>query len=250
MKDTETSEGTGFSVERPEVARVLESATGDELAVGQVIGSDYERLIQLRLAVKTRIKEGEPLYLCAECFTPVYLCCRKAKHRFFFRHTKEDGTCSAVTRGVLSQDEIDARKYNGAKESFFHRQMKQWLVESLEASGKFVNIAQEQRWKGPVTGAWRKPDVSARYQGLPVAFEVQLSTTFLDVIAGEGRAHTQSKRKSPAAREASRVSSETVVGRQSAFAAGACALQRAHVGALQPTGVLFRLRCGARENGS
>jgi hypothetical protein len=183
MKNTETSEGTGFSVKRPEVARVLESGSGDELAVSQVIGSDYDRLIQLRMAVKTRIKEGEPLYLCAECFTPVYLCRRKAKHRFFFRHTKEDGTCSAQTRGEMSQDEIKARKYNGAKESVLHRQMKQWVVESLQASGKFTDIGQEQRWKGPVTGAWRKPDVSARYQGLPVAFEVQLSTTFLDVIA-------------------------------------------------------------------
>jgi hypothetical protein len=40
-------------VKRPEVARVLESASGEEVAVGHVIGNDYERLIQLRIAVKT-----------------------------------------------------------------------------------------------------------------------------------------------------------------------------------------------------
>jgi len=34
-----------------------------------------------------------------------------------------------------------------------------------------------------VTGKWRQPDVSALYHGQRVAFEVQLSTTFLDVIA-------------------------------------------------------------------
>jgi hypothetical protein len=183
MRNTATGEDASFSVKRPEVARVLESASGEEAAVGRVIGDDYERLIQLRMAVKTGIKEGEPLYLCAECFTPVYLCCRKEERRFFFRHTKEDGTCSARTRGLLSQEEIRARSYNGAKESVLHQQMKQWLVDSLAASGQFTEIASEKRWTGRVTGAWRKPDVSAKWGDLKVAFEVQLSTTFLDVIA-------------------------------------------------------------------
>lgn len=180
-------EDANLSVKRPEVAVVLDSETGEELAVGTVIGSDFERLMQLRLEVKTRIQEDQAKYLCAQCFVPVYLCCLRSKRRFFFKHTIEDGRCSAVTRGELSQDEIDARKYNGAKESLLHRQMKQWLAESLRASGKFDDITTEQRWKGAVTGAWRQPDVSARFADLRVAFEVQLSTTFLDVIAERRR---------------------------------------------------------------
>jgi hypothetical protein len=62
--------------------------------------------------------------------------------------------------------------------------MKQWLVDSLEASGDFTDIRQEGRWKGAITGEWRQPDVSAIYRGIPIAFEAQLSTTFLDVIVG------------------------------------------------------------------
>lgn len=181
--DTTLSAGETFSVRRPEVGMVLDSSTGEELRVQDVIGSDYDRLIQLRMEVRTSIQLGEPHYLCAECFTSVYLCCRRVTRRFFFRHTIEDGRCGAITRGELSQKEISAHKYNGAKESLLHRRMKQWLEESLRASGRFTDIAQEKRWTGPVTGTWRKPDVSAWFGGTKVAFEVQLSTTFLDVIA-------------------------------------------------------------------
>lgn len=123
------------------------------------------------------------MYLCPECFVPLSLLSRKERDRFFFRHTIEDGRCSAVTRGELTQAEINARKYNGAKESYLHRQMKQWLVESLQASSKFTGIAQEKRWSGLVTSECRRPDVSARLGDLKLAFEVQLSTTYLNVIA-------------------------------------------------------------------
>jgi hypothetical protein len=69
------------------------------------------------------------------------------------------------------------------KESFLHRQMKQWIVDSLYASGDFADIRQESRWQGTITGEWRKPDVSAIYRSISIAFKVQLSTTFLDIIA-------------------------------------------------------------------
>lgn len=172
-----------LTVRRPQVQVVLESTTGLERHVEDVIGTEFDKLMELRLAVKTSIKQGEPRYLCAECFTPVYLCRRRVTQHFFFRHTVEDGRCTAITRGQLSQDEIKARKYNGAKESLLHRQIKQWLDESLRASGRFLDIAQEERWTGRVKGEWRKPDVTATLGELKIAFEVQLSTTFLDVIA-------------------------------------------------------------------
>lgn len=162
---------------------MLDTQTGEHLPVHRVIGENYEDVIQKRLAIKTFIKQSAPRYLCGTCYVPVYLCCRHDQRRFFFKHTVENGSCPAITRGHLSQLEINARKYNGAKESALHRDMKQWLVESLVSSGKFTDIAPEKRWTGPITGEFRRPDVCATWQGLKIAFEVQLSTTFLDVIA-------------------------------------------------------------------
>ncbi|ART50351.1 DUF6035 family protein [Acidovorax carolinensis] len=172
-----------LAVSDPEIPTVLESSTLKELAAAEVIGADVDRLMRLRMAVATSNQEDRAMYLCPECFVPLSIVCRKDCRSFWFKHTLEDGRCSAVTRGELTREEINARKYNGAKESVLHRQMKQWLVESLHASGMFTEIAQERRWNGPVSGAWRRPDVSAKLGSVVVAFEVQLSTTFLGVIA-------------------------------------------------------------------
>lgn len=190
MQIAELNTPEGLAVTNPEIPVVLESSTGRELPMCEVIGDDLARLMQLRMAVATSNQEDRAMYLCPECFVPLSLLSRKECRRFWFKHTLEDGRCSAVTRGELTQEEINARKYNGAKESFLHRQMKQWLVESMQASGRFLAVHPEQRWTGSVTGAWRKPDVSARVGALKFAFEVQLSTTFLDVIAERRRFYT------------------------------------------------------------
>jgi len=183
MSPIDQSEDTSYSVVDPEIPEVLDTRTGEKLAAYRVIGQDYDRAIQLRMAAKTSIGEGAPRYLCPECYVPVYLSCLAERRSFFFKHLVEDGNCAAITRGLLSQKEINARKYNGAKESALHREMKKWVIDSLTASGKFTEIEPEKRWTGRVTGKYRQPDVSGTWNGLKVAFEIQLSTTFLDVIA-------------------------------------------------------------------
>lgn len=170
-------------MELPAIPKVFDTESGAEVYAAILLTAEEETVMRLRFDVKRLIKQDQAKYLCPECFVPVSLVSMKKARRFYFRHIVEDGSCSAVTRGKLSQAEINARKYNGAKESYLHREMKQWIADSLHASGKFTDIAQEARWTGSITGDWRKPDVSAMYGDLKVAFEVQLSTTFLDVIA-------------------------------------------------------------------
>ncbi len=175
--------GQALWLENPEVKEVMDTETGAYLPIAAVMGSDYERLMQLRMEVRTRVQKSDPLYRCSLCGVAVYICRAKESFKFFFRHQHEDGSCPAHTRGGLSQDEIDARKYNGAKESKFHRRMKDWVCQCLALDGRFEEIAQEPTWKGVLTGAHRRPDVRAVYNGLPIAFEIQLSTTHLNVIA-------------------------------------------------------------------
>jgi len=171
-----------FWVEDPEVAEVLDLDTGEHMQHDRVIGTDYEAVIQLRSELRTAIQREQPRYACSMCAVPVYLVCHKDERRFFFRHTLEDGRCPARTRGALSQDEIDARRYNGVKESRAHIQMKEWVAESLRADPNFSDVLVEQRWSGALTKEWRKPDVRATYRGTPAVFEVQLSTTYINVI--------------------------------------------------------------------
>lgn len=172
-----------FAVEDPEVAELLDLATGRCESHADVIGDDYEKALQLRMQLQTDLRRERPRFVCAMCMTPVYLVSRPEGRKFFFRHSLEDGRCSAVTRGLLSQEEINARKYNGAKESWLHLEMKSWIAECLRADLRFSDVVVEGRWTGAFCGEWRKPDVRASYGGIRVAFEIQLSTTYINVIA-------------------------------------------------------------------
>jgi hypothetical protein len=175
--------GTRLIVEDPEIKEVFDLESGELLRSEAVIGTDYGQLVQLRMQIRMRWRRGHPMYRCPICGVAVHICRSWKEPRFFFKHRHEDGSCSAVTAGELSQKEIDARRYNGVKESALHIAMKQSLVDCLSADPQFSNISVEQVWKGKWTTEWRKPDVQATFKGIRVAFEIQLSTTYLDVIA-------------------------------------------------------------------
>lgn len=174
--------GEPLCVANPEITEVLETETGKKVLVQEALGSDYPAMMQLRSRVKAANNNGQPLFRCAICQVQVFICGRPDGQKFFFKHYHEDGSCPAITRGEVDRDEIDARKYNGVKESLAHIQMKDWLEACLKADHRFSLVKKEARWAGRLTGEWRKPDVSAVYEGVRVAFEIQLTTTYLDVI--------------------------------------------------------------------
>jgi hypothetical protein len=106
-----------FAVQDPAVQALIELSTGRTVGHAEVIGADYAKCVKLRMAIKVGIERRRPLYVCAECLSTVYLVIRPSERLFHFRHTLEDGRCSAKTRGDLDQSEIRARKYNGLKEA-------------------------------------------------------------------------------------------------------------------------------------
>lgn len=158
--------------------------TGDLLPVQVVIGSDYDRLEKLRMELAEANASKELIYVCPICMVGVYLSRVVKDRHFFFKHRTEDGNCPAITRGELTKEEIQARKYNAAKESHAHIRLKEIIRESLENDPNFSEIAVEKVWRGMDRSQWRKPDVQALWKGQTrIAFEIQLSTTFLHVIA-------------------------------------------------------------------
>jgi len=143
-------DGTRLSVDAPGIDEVFDLESGEVVRSEAVIGTDYARLIQLRLRVQTQMRRGEPLYRCPHCGVVVHICRSWKEPKFFFKHRHEDGNCPAITAGKLSQDEIDARRYNGVKESRLHIQMKEALFKCLSADPAFSDIRVEQVWRGGV----------------------------------------------------------------------------------------------------
>lgn len=169
-------------VDDPAISEVIDTDSGECLPTRQVLGDVYEYLIRLRWEAYERMLADNPRFLCALCHTPVYIVRRCTEQRFFFRHRLDEERCSAKTRGALSEAQINARKYNGIKEGLPHIRMKELIAESLACDPRFSNVRVETVVRGAAGGEWRKPDVSAMYEGSPIYFEAQLSTTFLRVM--------------------------------------------------------------------
>ncbi|MCP1768480.1 DUF6035 family protein [Bradyrhizobium japonicum] len=182
-----TIEARAFAtpVESPEIEEVIDLISGEvQRATTFIAAHRYSEFVEVRVAMREAMKKGQPRHICAICGTPVHLVANMRK-RFFFRHKIEDGSCPAVTRSTLSEEEIRARKYHGLRESEAHKRIKGLIERSLRADPAFdtETIIQEKRWNAaddPRT--WRKPDVQATSTEGRFAFEAQLSTTFLDVV--------------------------------------------------------------------
>lgn len=146
--------------------------------------STYGRFVRVRRILKETLHRDQKRIVCAMCLTPVYLVAKTEK-RFFFRHSRENGNCPAVTRSKVSEGDIKAMKYYGQRESPAHRKTKELIERSLRVDAAFSDILVEKRWSSEASPAsYRQPDVQARFGETRVAFEVQLSTTFLHVVVG------------------------------------------------------------------
>ncbi|MRR58335.1 MAG: hypothetical protein EG824_09010 [Deltaproteobacteria bacterium] len=171
-------------VKDPFIEEVTDLRTGEIVPSAVFLERDCRNVSIIRKEMRASIYRGEPLVACALCGVPVYPIASKLRNHSF-RHVEEDGKCLYHTKGEKNQNQINALKYHGLKESQPHKEMKAMVIASLEADPKFSSrpIEEETRWKGTANpNSWRKPDVKAWYDDAPIAFEVQLSTTFLNVV--------------------------------------------------------------------
>lgn len=175
-------------VEDPAIHEARSLRTGRLLDAKRLIRSlDYAAAIRLRSVLKDAASSGRPRLVCPMCGVALFLASSTRKN-FYLRHRSEDGSCPAVTHSGLTEAEMRAMKYRGAQESGAHLRTKALLVRSLAADPAFTDVRVEATWRASegLVGL-RRPDVSARRGDLRAAFEVQLSTTFLDVVLGRKR---------------------------------------------------------------
>lgn len=177
--------GPANAVEAPQIKRVLSLKTGKIFEARRFISRHrHEDLIRTRSKLLEAIYAGKPRLVCDVCQVPVYLVASPIK-AFFFRHRVEDGSCPAVTRSFESEEEIRARQYAGVQESDAHRRLKRLLLRSMGCDSAFTELGEEKAWRrADGLAGLRRPDVSSAFNGHRLAFEVQLSTTFISVVVG------------------------------------------------------------------
>jgi competence CoiA-like predicted nuclease len=156
---------------------------------------DEKTLFNLRRDLKDK-KKG--ILLCATCFQPLFLA-GNINQELHFRHKKDSDDCPIKTTSNLSKEEVDAMKFNGQKEGAEHKQNKLFIASILRRDPSFENVEVEKTFKeessSGIAKHWRRPDVSAIFKnkGLKIVFELQVSTTFLDVIIDRDNFYQRSK---------------------------------------------------------
>ncbi len=170
------------------IVDVINMDTGD-------IETSYDLLFQkeklvwnLRRSVEERIQDEDYLYTCLHCKQPVAISPlfnpNGNEHSFYFRHLKDSEECEIKTNSGLTKKEILARKFNGAKESKAHLELKEYVRYYLSNDDNFTDVTDRERIVRDTEdpSKWKRPDVAALYRNEQIVFEIQLSTTFLDVI--------------------------------------------------------------------
>lgn len=153
----------------------------------------YGEMLQLRQEDSDNLAKGQGAYYCPQCRAPLAIRINGAYHRFYFKHAQNGGLCSLETD--LGEDRMSETEQmmEAVRESPLHIAMKASLARQLEADDRFKDIRIEERVTGTAAqaGHWRRPDVSANFQGTRIAFEAQLSTTPLKDMQARRRFYAE-----------------------------------------------------------
>lgn len=161
------------------VNHVLDRELGIHYTHAELFNVSEEKQFQLRKDNADWIQNhGRPRFACSFCSQGLVIkewsTDLSLRHYPWFSHLPDSLDCKVKTPNGVTDEEISEQKYRSTKESLAHIQMKLELFNELIAHGQFSNVKMEKIEPG-VDGDWRKPDISAIYQGRKVAFEVQLS---------------------------------------------------------------------------
>lgn len=175
------------------VTEVLDCITGECIDADEFFKKSLDEITVFRSELQKAI-EGfrEPLFTCYYCKQRIRIrggisLVKKRKIEIFhFAHLKDSDECHIKTKHHYTREEVDRIKYNGAKESALHQTLKEKIAECLrrnqETKGEISRVEVEKVIKDKVANEWKKPDINAYFLDKRIAIELQLSTTWLDVI--------------------------------------------------------------------
>lgn len=173
------------------LSEIIDLDSGETVEPQKFLSRELAMVIQDRSELAARFNRNaeRPWLACQICGGAVMLVRTQQRHFHFRHHPDEEGKrdCPISTRGAFSADQINRMKYNAAKESSAHLRLKGIIRDSLLADSECSEPQVEKVWRSMPTAErakWRKPDVQVERAGQRLAFEVQLSTTFLTEIVG------------------------------------------------------------------
>lgn len=171
------------------IQSILNIKTGDQLDIAELFDSrDMEaELFALRSVIEEQFNINEPVYVCSFCKQPVAIRGlynpQFKKKEYYLAHMLYSKPCYMKTGSRLTREQVLCIKYNGVKESEKHITLKHLLAQYLTLESTVIKVLTEKVYRDKaISMNWKKPDVMAFFPDKKIAFELQLSTTFLSVI--------------------------------------------------------------------
>jgi hypothetical protein len=170
------------------VNEILNINSGELLLAKDILNLDVTKIFEIRRKMIDDIRNKQKEYVCAICKQPVRLKgginYNKNSRDAYFAHNKDSADCPIKTDATQNEKERITKIYLNIKESIEHIKIKNWLKEILCNDNRFSNISTEKVVKGiGDEKEWRRPDVQFDFNGKKYVIEIQLSNTFLNVIA-------------------------------------------------------------------
>ncbi|MNK11848.1 hypothetical protein D3C87_298970 [compost metagenome] len=174
------------------IETILDVTTGELIESGtffNAVNRNEAAIFLLRTDIEKRIQTNDIRHVCIFCKQPVALRGRSGQQTriktFYFTHLYNSDDCIIKTNHRLTEEQVRCIKYNGEKESILHEQLKNLIARYLNLDPSVSDVRVEQTYRDlAISKDWRKPDVLAVFGQHTIAFELQLSTTFLSVIVG------------------------------------------------------------------
>lgn len=167
--------------------------TGQILQASEFFKKPFEDLTRVRSELE-RANQGfrDKFLVCSVCGEKLRMLGGKSRdiphkaRNFHFAHLHNSNECPIKTTSRYSKEDINRMKYRGATESILHQELKAMIARGLylnqSGKGQVSNIQIEKVIRSLDEQEWKKPDISLRFNEKRIAVELQLSTTWLDVI--------------------------------------------------------------------
>lgn len=165
---------------------VIDLENDNEISAKEFFSQPETIVFKKRTELERSIYLRKPMYVCKYCGQMVKISGRKTERGIarFFSHLRDSNDCDYKTTTGRTRREINREKFARCNEGERHKFLKAEIARYLEMTNGVTDVRTENTIKGnhPIL-RWRRPDVIANYRGQEVVFELQLSTTFVSVIA-------------------------------------------------------------------
>jgi len=178
---------------RRTIEEYLDLETGEVLQAAVFFKQPFDMITQTRAELE-KANQGlrAKYFVCAICGGNIRILGGTSKKTlaktisFHFAHLHNSDDCPIKTSSKYSKEDINRMKYRGVPESHLHIDLKDKIAKGLRLNeankGQVSGIKLEQVIRSLDDAQWKKPDINAVFNGRRMAIELQLSTTWLDVI--------------------------------------------------------------------